>query len=278
MSTSAYARLPAIAFIGGGNMASALIGGLVRKKTGATFVVIEPHETTRTALETKFGVRAHGRPHADLAGCDAIVFAVKPQQFREAAEAVKQFVAGRLVVSIAAGIRSTDIARWLGGHALVIRCMPNTPAFIGAGITALFAAPAVGDDQREIAETLLGAVGETLWVDVESKLDAVTAVSGSGPAYVFYFVEAMERAARELGLDADAGRRLAIATFVGASRLADQSEEPVAALRDRVTSKGGTTYAALTSMDSDRVSEAVVRAIHAAAVRSKELGDEFGKE
>jgi pyrroline-5-carboxylate reductase len=271
-------EVPRIGFIGGGNMANALIGGLVRNKTGASFVVIEPHEATRAALETKFGVRAHSVPHPDLAGCDAIVFAVKPQQFREAADAVREFVAGRLVVSIAAGIRSTDISRWLGGHPLVIRCMPNTPALIGAGITALFAASAVGKDQKALAETLLGAVGETLWVDDETQLDAVTALSGSGPAYVFYFVEAMERAAAELGLDAGTGRRLAIATFLGASKLAAQSDEPVSTLRERVTSKGGTTYAALTSMDAERVSDAIVRAIHAANVRSKELGDELGKE
>lgn len=267
-----------IGFIGGGNMAAALIGGLQTSKPGAVrAVVIEPSEAARASLVERFGALTHAAPHADLATCDAIVLAVKPQQFKEAAQSIAPHVAGRLIVSVAAGIRCADITRWTGGQGAVVRCMPNTPALIGAGITGLFAGADVSATQRALAETLLGAVGETVWVAEEALLDAVTAVSGSGPAYVFYFIEALERSGLELGLDADAARRLAISTMLGAARLAAQSDDPPAVLRERVTSKGGTTYAALTSMEQDGVGAAIQRAVRAASARAAEMGDEFGK-
>ena len=271
-----------IGFIGGGNMAAALIGGLIAKRVEASFVVIEPNADARGALSGRFApIVLHDAPHDDLAHCDALVFAVKPQQFRDAASTVAHLVHNTLVISIAAGIRTADIARWLDPAAsmqAIVRGMPNTPALIGAGMTGLYATPPVDATQRQLAQTLLGAVGETLWLADEHLLDAVTAVSGSGPAYVFYFIEAITAAARELGLSDDASNKLALATFTGAAQLAAQSDEPIAALRERVTSKGGTTHAALASMEESKVHDAIVHAVRAAAKRSEELGDEFGKD
>jgi pyrroline-5-carboxylate reductase len=181
------------------------------------------------------------------------------------------------VLSIAAGIRAADISRWLGGHQAIVRTMPNTPALIGQGITGAYAMSGVTELQKESADALLRAVGSTVWVTDEAQIDAVTAISGSGPAYVFYFIEAMQQAATELGLSAEQGRQLAQATFAGAAGLASQSDEPVSLLRERVTSKGGTTYAALTSMEASGVKAALVKALHAAADRGRELGEEFGR-
>jgi pyrroline-5-carboxylate reductase len=271
-----------IGFIGGGNMAQALMGGLIAKRVDASFVVVEPHAQTRATLTRLVkNATVHESPSADLGSCDAVVIAVKPQTFREAVTAAARWLEQPLIVSIAAGIRTPEIAHWLGAdHTArpIVRAMPNTPALIGAGITALYAAPSVGQRDRDLAQTLLAAVGQTLWVDEEAKLDAVTAVSGSGPAYVFSFIEAMEQGAIELGLSAADARRLAVATFVGASRLALETEEPISILRERVTSKGGTTYAALTHMQEAGCHDAIVEAIHKAAQRSAELGDEFGRE
>jgi pyrroline-5-carboxylate reductase len=181
-------------------------------------------------------------------------------------------------LSIAAGIRAVDLSRWLGGHDAIVRTMPNTPALVGMGITGLAALPGVSVAQKEAAESILQAVGQTVWLNDESQIDAVTAISGSGPAYVFYFIEAMQQAAVELGLSAEQGKQLALATFAGATELAAQSAEPVSFLRERVTSKGGTTFAALTSMQNSGVQQAIVQALHAAAARGKELGEEFGKD
>jgi pyrroline-5-carboxylate reductase len=191
---------------------------------------------------------------------------------------IKPFLTSQLVLSIAAGIRAADISRWLGGHQAIVRTMPNTPALIGQGITGAYAMSGVTELQKESADALLRAVGETVWVTDEAQIDAVTAISGSGPAYVFYFIEAMQQAATELGLSAEQGRQLAQATFAGAAALASQSDEPVSLLRERVTSKGGTTYAALTSMEASGVKAALVKALHAAADRGGELGAEFGKD
>ncbi len=268
-----------IGFIGGGNMARALIGGLeAAQPQTMRYIVIEPSLAARESLVEQHRVVTHAAPHADLAQCSAIVFAVKPQHFAQAAQAVAPWAGDKLIVSVAAGIRSADIRRWLGGRGAIVRCMPNTPALIGAGITGLYAAPGVSAKQQTLAATLLGAVGETVWVDDEDQLDAVTAVSGSGPAYVFYFIEALERGGRELGLDATASRRLAISTMLGAAQLAAQSDEPLAVLRERVTSKGGTTFAALSHMDQAGVADSIVAAINAAAARAIEMGDEFGKQ
>ena len=268
-----------LTFIGGGNMAIALIGGLVGPHGGnATIAVVEPLAAQRELLAQRFGVAVHAQPSAAALDADVVVLAVKPQQMREVALGLAPFVAGRLVISIAAGIRASDLSRWLGGHRRIVRCMPNTPALIGAGITGLAAMPGLDAADREAARSVLAAVGETLWVDDESGLDAVTAVSGSGPAYVFYFMEAMHRAARELGLDDAQARRLTQATFSGAARLAASSDEPPSVLRERVTSKGGTTAAALAVMGERSVAAHIVEALGAACRRSAELGDEFGAD
>ncbi|WP_373990590.1 pyrroline-5-carboxylate reductase [Duganella sp. BuS-21] len=269
-----------IAFIGGGNMAAALIAGLANKLTaGANIHVIDPNAEPLARLHQLYGVTTAPTSDAALSAADVIVLAVKPQNMREVAAQLLPFIDPArqpLVVSIAAGIRSVDLSRWLGGYGAIVRCMPNTPALIGMGITGMVAMPGVGPQHIKAADDILRAVGPTVWLDEESKIDAVTAVSGSGPAYVFYFIEAMQQAAVEMGLSAEQGTQLALATFAGAAQLANRSSEPVSLLRERVTSKGGTTYAALTSMESSGVKASIVTALKAAAARGKELGDELG--
>lgn len=269
-----------IAFIGGGNMASALIAGLAGKLTaGANIHVVDPNGAALDQLRAKFGVTTASAAGAELAGRDVIVLAVKPQSMREVAAQLLPLLdkaTPPLVLSIAAGIRAADLSRWLGGYGAIVRCMPNTPALIGQGITGMVATAGVSATQKDAADAILKAVGQTVWLDDEAQIDPVTAVSGSGPAYVFYFIEAMQQAAAELGLSAEQGKQLALATFTGAAQLAAQSDEPVSLLRERVTSKGGTTYAALTSMEASGVKAAIVTAVKAAAQRGKELGDELG--
>jgi pyrroline-5-carboxylate reductase len=272
-----------IGFIGGGNMAQALMGGLVAKRVDARYVVVEPFASAQATLRRLVpDAVVLDVPSTALADCDAIVFAVKPQTFRDAATAAAAFLGDRpLVVSIAAGIRTAEIARWLAidpSSRPIVRAMPNTPALIGEGITGLFATAAADAHARELAETLLSAVGQTLWVDRETDLDVVTAVSGSGPAYVFAFIEALAEGATALGMSKDDAHRLAVATFVGASRLAAASEESVSVLRERVTSKGGTTFAALTHLNEAGCHRAIVAAVRKASERSAELGDEFGRD
>lgn len=268
-----------ITFIGGGNMASALIGGLVRKRWPRKNVgVVEISQPARERLARELKVKTHAAPDAKAMKADCIVLAVKPQQMRAAAQALKPFVGSQLIVSIAAGIRVEDLARWLGGYRRIVRVMPNTPALVRAGISGLYAPSSVGSADRAAAGKILGAAGAVLWFEREDELDAVTAVSGSGPAYVFYFIEALARAARDLGLSAEAAHRLSLETFAGAVKLAAQASEPPEILRGRVTSKGGTTERAIASMESDRVKDAIARAVKAAAQRSRELGDELGKD
>ncbi len=268
-----------IAFIGGGNMASALIAGLAGQLTaGANIHVVDPNADALAKLATQFGVSTAGAIDGAVGACDVIVLSVKPQQMRDVAAALLPQVSGQLIISIAAGIRGADLARWLGGYRAIVRCMPNTPALIAMGITGLVAMDGVSAAQKDSADDILKAVGRTVWLDDEAQIDPVTAVSGSGPAYVFYFIEAMQQAAQELGLSQEQGRQLALATFTGAAQLAAQSSDPVPLLRERVTSKGGTTYAALTSMEQSGVKEAIVKAIKAAAARGRELGDELGAQ
>jgi pyrroline-5-carboxylate reductase len=268
-----------ITFIGGGNMATALISGLANKLTaGANIHVVDPNEAALQALHAQFGVTVAQHIDAELAASDVIVLAVKPDKMREVLTALSPYLSGQLLLSIAAGIRAVDLSRWANGHQAVVRAMPNTPALIGQGITGLAALPAVSKVQREIADQILTAVGATVWLDDEALIDAVTAVSGSGPAYVFYFIEAMQQAAQELGLSPEQGMALAKATFAGASQLAVRSSDQVSLLRERVTSKGGTTYAALTSLEESGVKPLIVKAIKAAAARGKALGDEFGRD
>jgi pyrroline-5-carboxylate reductase len=209
-----------------------------------------------------------------ILGADTVVLAVKPQQMRDAARQLSPFIgAVPRVLSIAAGVRTGDLARWLGEYRRIVRAMPNTPALIGAGIAALYATPEARPTATPAA-AILEACGEVVWVDDEAKLDAVTGVSGSGPAYVFYFMEALERAARELGLPSDDARKLVYATFAGSIALAQRSDDPPAVLRANVTSKGGTTAAALEVLAAAGVADAFVRAVKAAATRARELGDE----
>ncbi|MCC7704411.1 pyrroline-5-carboxylate reductase [Janthinobacterium sp. GW460P] len=270
-----------IAFVGGGNMAAALIAGLAGKLTlGVNIHVIDPHAPALEKLQAQFGVTTATATSEVLRGVDVIVLAVKPQSMRDVAAQLLPFLDGErapLVLSIAAGIRAQDLSRWLGGYSAIVRCMPNTPALIGMGITGMVASDGVSDEQKKMADAILRAVGQTVWLDDEAKIDPVTAVSGSGPAYVFYFIEAMQQAAAELGLTPEQGTQLAIATFTGAAQLAANSSEPVSLLRERVTSKGGTTYAALTSMEESGVKAAIVKGIKAAAQRGREMGDELGK-
>lgn len=271
-----------LAFIGGGNMASAILGGLIREGMAPSQVtVIEPFEETAAKLKSAWGVEVHASASAEssssLANADLVVWAVKPQVFKEAALPVAEFTKEALHLSVAAGIRSDSIARWLQTDR-VVRSMPNTPALVGQGITGLFACPGVTAQDQSLIEQVLKSTGEFLWVKQESDLDTVTALSGSGPAYVFYFLEAMTEAGVKMGLPEAQAYHLAKATFGGATHLARQSTESPEVLRQRVTSKGGTTYAALTSMADDHVKEAFVKAMLAAQKRAGELGDEFGKD
>ena len=238
-------------------------------------MVVEPFEATRALLNSQHGVQAHPAPGPFLADADLIVWAVKPQSFREAAAPVAPLAGRALQLSVMAGIRAADIAA-ASGSARIVRCMPNTPALVGRGMTGLFDAAGAAPD-RQLAETVIRTTGDVLWVEREEQLDAVTALSGSGPAYVFYFLEAMQQAGTELGLTATQARRLAVGTFAGGAHLAGASAEPLATLRERVTSKGGTTHAALTALEQAGVQAAFVKAMHAACVRAAELGDEFGR-
>lgn len=268
-----------ITFLGGGNMANALIGGLRRQGYSAADIqVVEPVAEMRAKLADIYGVRC--TPAIDQAAmdCEIWVLAVKPQQLREAITPLKGRLSTQLVISIAAGIRSNDIGRWLGGYARIVRTMPNTPALIGAGITGLYAGSGVNHQERASAEKILNAAGPTLWVDDEAQMDAVTAISGSGPGYVFYFMEALQKAAEDAGFDIAAARKLAVQTFLGAAQLAEHGNESPAILRQRVTSKGGTTEAALKSLDADGVAAAIVRATKAAQTRGVELGDQLGAD
>ena len=278
MSQPAASRLlTTIAFIGGGNMASAIIGGLIHQGHPASQIeVVEPWAEAREALRKNYGIEAQAEAGPALQRAQIVVWAVKPQTFRDAAAQAKAHTQGALHLSVAAGIRSDSIAQWLGTERIV-RTMPNTPALVGKGMSALYARPAVSAPERQSIEAIMATTGEFLWVDSEPQLDAVTALSGSGPAYVFYFLEAMTRAGTDMGLTAAQAHQLAVGTFVGASELARRSDETPAVLRQRVTSKGGTTYAALQSMEHDAVAEKFMQAMQAARQRAHELGDEFGK-
>lgn len=268
-----------ITFIGGGNMAAALIGGLIAKGFDPRELrVVEPLPEVRERLNTYYGVECFAEPALAAPLGEVIVLAVKPQHMRVVARAIGPYIKDALVLSIAAGIRLPDLARWLGGITHLARCMPNTPALIGLGISGLYAAPAVSAEQRAQAQSVLEAVGRVVWVKEEEMLDAVTAVSGSGPAYVFYFIEAMQQAAASMGLPAEVARDLIIDTFRGATELAARADEPVSALRERVTSKGGTTEEALASMSHDKVFEAIGKALQAASARASALGDELGQD
>jgi pyrroline-5-carboxylate reductase len=267
-----------IVFVGGGNMAGALIGGLLQQGfSPGEIAVVDVSAEARARLADRHGVRTASDFDSLRDAFDVVLLAVKPQQMPGVCKALAGRLGRALVISIAAGIRTTDLSRWLGGHKRLVRAMPNTPALIRAGVSGLYAALGASAEDRRNAQGILGAVGSVVWFDDEAALVAVTAVSGSGPAYVFYFIESVEEAARSLGLDAAAARRLALDTFLGAATLAAQGEDTPFALREKVTSRGGTTERALNSLEAADVKAHIVAAVRAAADRARELGEEFGK-
>lgn len=266
-----------IAFLGGGNMAGALIGGLIAKGTDArSIAVIEVSPAARERLAAKYPVHIATAPDAAMQRSEVLVLAVKPQ---DAKAALSRVSGGKqLVISVAAGLTLETLSRWLGGYRRLVRCMPNTPALIGAGIAALYALPEVSPQERKIAEKILGAVGEVVWVGEERLLDPVTAVSASGPAYVFWFIEQLAAVGTRLGLTEEIAKKLALHTVLGAAKLAVTSSEPPATLRQNVTSRGGTTEAALKVFDEEGLAERFARAVAAASQRATELGKELGKD
>jgi pyrroline-5-carboxylate reductase len=268
-----------ITFIGGGNMASALIGGLLRQAVPPTdILVVEPLEAARARLSGTFGVATLAAVEAAALESGVLVLAVKPQQMQAAVAPLAGLLRRQIVVSIAAGLTLETLSCWLDGHRILVRAMPNTPALIGAGMSGLCALPEVALDERLAVERILEAVGTVLWVEDEARMDAVTAISGSGPAYLFLFVEALEKAAVELGLAADAARLLAVETTLGAARLAAGSGEAPGILRERVTSPGGTTAAALAVMREQGVAAGIIAGAKAAAARGQEMAGQMAKQ
>ncbi|MGP1715855.1 MAG: pyrroline-5-carboxylate reductase [Methylophilus sp.] len=268
---------PRIAFIGGGNMAQALITGLKQRAFPMQQItVIDPDASKHDQLQKNLGVRAAQALSEQALQVDVIVLAVKPQQLKAVAESLAPFLQSQLVISVAAGIRTADLSRWLNGYRTLVRTMPNTPAQIQAGVTGVFALADVNAAQRQLADTLLQAAGEVVWLTEESQLDAVTAISGSGPAYVFLLIEALTEAGVALGLTPSQALQLSIATFKGASLLAAASETPIATLREQVTSKGGTTEQGLLSLNQHNIHAIMQHAAQQAANRAKTLGDELG--
>ena len=267
-----------IAFLGGGNMANALVGGLRAKGVPAADIsVIELSPAARERIAAH-GVRVSTAPDAATGGAEVLVLAVKPQDMRRALASIGGGARGKLVVSIAAGIRVETLSRWLGGHRRIVRCMPNTPALVAAGITGLYAPAEVSGEDRKRAERVLAAAGELVWVGEERLIDAVTAVSGNGPAYVFWLMEQLAAFAERSGIAAEDARRLALHTVLGAAKLAAGSAEPPSALRRNVTSKGGTTEAALGVFEAEQLAERLARALEAAVQRGAAMGDEMGKD
>jgi pyrroline-5-carboxylate reductase len=262
-----------IVFIGGGNMAGAMVGGMIQHGYNASQIsIVEIEVQQQQRLVEKYGVTVTASIADGMQNSDIIVLAVKPQQLHAAISDSAPLFQNKLVISIAAGIRAEDLSRWLNQHKLIIRAMPNTPALIGKGITGLYALPRVNAQQKEQATKIMEGIGTVIWVDKEVQLDAVTALSGCGPAYVFYFLEAMQQAGTEQGLAADTAKQLAVQTFLGAAYLAAHSDDTLATLRKRVTSKGGVTEQALLSMEQSEIKKAFIRAMQIAYDRSQEMG------
>lgn len=269
-----------IAFIGGGNMARSLIGGLTSDGYPAERIFVsEPVGEQLAALAAEFGIRAAASNQAAVEQAEAVVLAVKPQTIRPVVEQLGELVRTRkvLVISIAAGVRIADLDRWLGGNAAIVRAMPNTPALVRSGATALYANPRVDSGQRTLAESLLRAAGLTCWLDNEAAMDAVTAISGSGPAYFFLLMEALEQAGQQLGLPADTARLLVLQTAFGAAKMALESSAGPAELRRQVTSPGGTTEAGIGVLEAADFRTLIQQAATAAATRSDELGRMLGE-
>jgi pyrroline-5-carboxylate reductase len=268
-----------VVFIGGGNMADALIGGMLKNGFApAQLRAVEIDGAARRRLADKYGIECFDEPRKALRAGDVVVFAVKPQQMKDAARFCGLKDNANLVISIAAGVPLATLSRWLGGYARMIRVMPNTPALIGAGIAGLYAPKLVSEAERKQAEAILGAVGATVWIEDEALMDAVTAVSGSGPAYVFWFIEQLANAGESLGLPQDVARKLALETVLGSAKLAAQSADAPAVLRERVTSKGGTTEAALKAFEEQKLAERFLRAVEAARDRGAEMGAQLAKD
>jgi pyrroline-5-carboxylate reductase len=268
-----------LAFIGGGNMARSLIGGLIADGWAPGRIqVADPDAARTTQLAERFPLITTRDNSEAIAGADAVILAVKPQILHEVATQIAPAIREQqpVVISVAAGIRETSLRDWLGDQTAIVRCMPNTPALVQSGATALYANARVSEDQRSLAETVMRAVGLALWVEDESQMDAVTALSGSGPAYFFLFMEALQAAATELGLAADTARLLTLQTAFGAAKMALESREDAATLRQRVTSPGGTTERAIEVFRQEGLETIALRALQAAAERSRELADELG--
>lgn len=278
MTAAPASPFPRLAFVGGGNMARSLIGGLLaRGQPAAQIIVAEPQQATRTALQADFGIAVAEHPAEVVASADGVVLAVKPQVMRAVCASIAPALPpSALVVSVAAGITSGQLASWLGGARRVVRAMPNTPALLGAGATGLYANEACVAADRALAEGLLGAVGLTAWIANEALMDSVTALSGSGPAYLFLLAEAMQAAASAQGLPADAARALTRQTLLGAARMLAESDEDAATLRARVTSPGGTTQAAIETFEAGGFRALVQRALDAAQRRGGELAQAAG--
>jgi pyrroline-5-carboxylate reductase len=276
-----------ICFIGGGNMASAMIGGLLLNGTckPGDIRVVEINDEARQRLADKGVMIFTHLEEQAIRGCEVIVLAVKPQQMEAVATQLAKSLSGQVVLTIAAGIRLTDLRRWLlvpDSNYILVRAMPNTPALVGAGMTGLSSLPPKHSltpqelERVSAVETIIASMGAFVWVRSEEEMDAVTAISGSGPAYFFYFIEALEQAGKDIGLPAETARMLALETALGAAKLAHDSPEDPATLRARVTSKNGTTERALLSMESNQVKQHIISAAKAAAARAKEMGDELG--
>lgn len=266
-----------IGFIGGGNMAKAIIGGLKNNGFDMTAIaVLELDAQKRTELIAEYSVRASDN-YDEIRNSDIIVLAVKPQQLREVCQKLTSILSTQLIISIAAGIRSANLSQWMNNYQAIVRVMPNTPAQIQAGVSVLYALSSVSQQQRDQTTTILAAVGKTLWLDDETKMDAVTAISGSGPAYVFYLIEALQEAGIGLGLKPDEAQMLAVQTFAGAGLLAAQSTTDVKTLRAQVTSKGGTTEQGILALENANIKNIMMIAAKAAADKSRTLGDDFAK-
>lgn len=266
------------AFIGGGNMAGSLIGGLISGGCRPDqFRVADPDPQQRERLRGQFGVQVTEHNRTAVSGADVVVLAVKPQAAAEALKGLGSSAPDALYVSVIAGIRESQLKQWLTTEVAMIRAMPNTPALLRCGVSGLHAEGTISAEQREIAENVMRSSGTVVWVDEEALLDPVTAVSGSGPAYFFLLMEAMTRAGVQLGLAPEAARLLTQETALGAARMALESDIDVTELRQRVTSPGGTTAAALEVLQARDVPEAIEEAVHAACQRARQLADEFGQ-
>jgi pyrroline-5-carboxylate reductase len=272
-------KTTSIAFIGGGNMSRSLLGGLIADGCDPSSLwAADPDQAKLDVLRDQLGINVTVDSNEAVSKVETVVLAVKPQALRDVAAALASAIRARkpLVISIAAGVLEPDLRSWLGGSVALVRCMPNTPSLVGCGATALYANALVSEQQCQTAESILRAVGLTVWVDEETKLDAVTALSGSGPAYFFLVMEAMEKAGVSMGLELDSARLLTLQTAFGAAKMALEGSESPAELRARVTSPGGTTERAVGVLQAGELEALFAKALQTACGRSQELGKQLG--